>query len=449
MRVLAILFMSPALASFLVAAGLEAACTGGAIYALTRVPGAWPHASAGAAWAAFFSFTAGRFACRGWAEMALSRAQAVGIARLMMRAADRNTARPDIRGDARARDRFAAGLPSTGVDIATGLTHFLDRLARVALTTVVMLTLYTSLLGPGVLLANLVGVGCAIAMSTLLARRQQRASGRYETRRMQLAALPGAGWDTITIGNRANLVRWSASLRRKSRNYTHAQRRLAWTTVSSQWLIVTASHIPPVLALLDVVAQMPASGAIELAVALPGFLLLLGAQAEFSALCASAGVLRTQVNVLSSLLAEPEAINLLQRVDFSRVRFHQAGRTFVAGNLAELLSALPVAGAVTVSGDNASGKTSLLLYLKSHWGASAFYLPANHSLLAHKALAMSTGEGVVDQVAAAVADDGVAVLLMDEWQANLDDANRRNVGSLLARAAAKGRLVIEALPSRC
>ena len=447
-QVVASLFLSRAILAFIAAATTEACCIGTAVYVLTTFPRAVMAGSAGATLLAFFALTAGRFLWRGLAEFALAETQATAINRLISKATERHTSRPDIRGEAQEKDRFVAGLPGTGVDIVTGLTHFLDRTCRVTLTMGFMLILYSELLGEIALLANLLGLAATVVGSIALRTRQKQVSTRYETRRMQLAALPAAGWDTITIANELNLERWRSVLRRTFRNFVRAQRGLTWTTVSSQWLVVLTGHIPSFLVLWFILHSTPPTRAMELIVAPPGFLVLLGSQAELSAICANAGVLSAQAKILEGFLVQPLTVNVLHRVDFSRIYFTLGERIFCADNIEDLLEKLPQAGTVTMTGDNGSGKSSLFLYLKSEFGTRAFYLPANHSLLAHKTLDMSTGESVVDQVSAAVSDTHVSVLLMDEWRANLDRANSLNVGSLLTEAAANGRLVIESLPSR-
>lgn len=103
-------------------------------------------------------------------------------------------------------------------------------------------------------------------------------------------------------------------------------------------------------------------------------------------------------------------------------------------------NALPSNGRLTLTGANGSGKSSYLLALKQALGTKAVYLPAQHQLYFDSTQARSTGQKRIDELTALLKSD--LVLLLDEWDANLDDHHKRQMDSLIDDFA-KTALVVE------
>lgn len=442
------LFASGWTAAFLLLATLEAASGAWAVALLLGMPARVREGSSEAALALFMGLTAAKFLWRGLAEISLRRVQTLAMTRFVATVVGLHTARPDLRGEPQARERFCAGLAGVGIDIVTGLVHVLDRLHRTVVSALLLLAVFAHALGTTFLLASLAGLVAAVLLGARMTPRQQHTSRRFETRRLQLAGLATAGWDSITIGNAPNLSRWRPTMLRTFRNFAAAQAALSWTTVSSQWAVLLASHLPPLAALCIGFDAASPDAMLTIAVGLPGVLALLSSQAELAALFATTGVLAAQWKVLGDFLQPPRSVDVLERVDLSRMRIHHPEGELPAGSIDEMVAALPPEGIVTISAPNGSGKSSLLVCLKAWWGERAFYLPAVHSLLPSRRVSLSTGEAIVDQVRAALSDRRVDVLLLDEWRANLDRDNAAALERLLYAAARQGRLIVEASPER-
>ncbi|PCI92433.1 hypothetical protein COB11_07400 [Candidatus Aerophobetes bacterium] len=109
----------------------------------------------------------------------------------------------------------------------------------------------------------------------------------------------------------------------------------------------------------------------------------------------------------------------------------------------DLLGALPKSGRFTLQGENGSGKTSLLLLLKLNKGESAFYLPAKHQLMfqvSHTSL--STGQLATSTLKELLEKLDSPIVLLDEWDANLDKRNTQSLSQLIEKLSLK-KCVIE------
>jgi ABC-type bacteriocin/lantibiotic exporter with double-glycine peptidase domain len=111
----------------------------------------------------------------------------------------------------------------------------------------------------------------------------------------------------------------------------------------------------------------------------------------------------------------------------------------IAEKLAERKS-----GRFLVTGDNGAGKSLLLLHLKSHFGTSAVLLPVDMEGIQwqRETSNLSTGQRLIQVLGELVAVRDHKVLLLDEWDANLDGTNKAAVSDKLDAIAGE-RLVVE------
>lgn len=85
-------------------------------------------------------------------------------------------------------------------------------------------------------------------------------------------------------------------------------------------------------------------------------------------------------------------------------------------------------GLWSITGQNGSGKSTTLKALKQELGDAAYYLPAKHNLNFGKSDdRLSTGQKLIAQLKEIFKDTTVKVLLLDEWDANLDASNRTSI----------------------
>ncbi len=143
-----------------------------------------------------------------------------------------------------------------------------------------------------------------------------------------------------------------------------------------------------------------------------------------------------------------EPVDLQAHVDESRIRLlRKVDHDWVEVDLASATDLVRHAGSIgryALLGPNGSGKTSFLLRLKTLNMGSVFYLPALSRLFPEFGHERSTGESKSKELfeAMKIAERENRVLLLDEWDANLDRSNRALISALLDKLA-QTHVVIE------
>lgn len=130
----------------------------------------------------------------------------------------------------------------------------------------------------------------------------------------------------------------------------------------------------------------------------------------------------------------PDMIQL-QTSDFSRLSTAAAIADVIAGRLQQ--------GRVVVRGSNGAGKSSLLVSVKEAMGDGAYYLPAHLDFwMPQESRTLSSGERILQTLEFAEGAGLPQVLLLDEWDANLDPENKARMNAKIEQLA-QNRLVIE------
>lgn len=130
-------------------------------------------------------------------------------------------------------------------------------------------------------------------------------------------------------------------------------------------------------------------------------------------------------------------IDILSRINFKEIFINNMALSDFD------LNHLPKNGRMTIKGRNGAGKSSFLLYLKTLLSNRAFYLPVSHDLFFHQNHKKSTGQKLSSQLMQINNNKSdVDVIILDEWDANLDGINKSHLDELINELA-RQRLVIE------
>lgn len=101
------------------------------------------------------------------------------------------------------------------------------------------------------------------------------------------------------------------------------------------------------------------------------------------------------------------------------------------------------AGRLTLRGENGSGKSTALILVKNALSDRAFFLPTHTQLsFTSETNKYSTGESLRNRLMEILEKVDVDVLLLDEWDANLDSENQEKLGALIDELSRK-KCVIE------
>ncbi len=110
----------------------------------------------------------------------------------------------------------------------------------------------------------------------------------------------------------------------------------------------------------------------------------------------------------------------------------------------DLLVQTAQAGRLTLRGENGAGKSTLLMLIKNVLSDKAFFLPTQNQLsFVSETNKYSTGESLKNRLLEILEKvNDVDVLLLDEWDANLDKENQERLSVLIDELATK-KCVIE------
>ena len=111
--------------------------------------------------------------------------------------------------------------------------------------------------------------------------------------------------------------------------------------------------------------------------------------------------------------------------------------------LGEIIKKLTIPGRLTIRGENGSGKTSLLLAIKESFQGDTFFLPVKHQLcFRNNVYYLSSGQGIKTILQEIRSFVNEKVILLDEWDANLDSHNKEEISHLIDELA-RNHCVIE------
>ncbi len=302
-----------------------------------------------------------------------------------------------------------------------------------------------------------------------------------------LTARTYTAWDNITSGNRYNFRVWHAGFKKRLRVALHAQIR----AIMAKQGLAASSGIASLVVIMAYLAYVAGHNAqntallIALAATLPRQIELsynvhdlaagwndlqalwtrmLGASQAMQAQADSDFNDRIAMDKLHLVYLSPQAAGVVGQEASVQAVTHLPLATFEAA--CAMLPQLQ-RGVVQVRGSNGAGKSTLLAALKQHMGAHAYYWPTSTKLAFEFAIAemakeeekddedtegteesggastgFSSGERQLQSLTEIVQQTRSAVYLLDEWDANLDAANRSKAQALIDTLAARS-LVIE------
>ena len=279
-------------------------------------------------------------------------------------------------------------------------------------------------------------------------------------------------WDNIFSGNRYNFSFWHRDFRQRLRDALAAQVRAillreGWSAVSGLIALLLVLATTAWIAARD-------SGNIALLIALAATLprqieMTLDLHQLTAGITDLVAVWTRIKGICEHLRPLPDS-GFVERIGFGHVALREGEHERCCGSLADAVQHALSAptGLISVRGGNGSGKSTLLAALKAHLHGQAYYWPTQDRL----SFAFNSGKPVeatdaeaddADQISAAedaaqkngyssgerqlqvlreiVANTAHPVYLLDEWDANLDAANRCAAVTLVEELARRARVI--------
>jgi hypothetical protein len=341
-----------------------------------------------------------------------------------------------------------------GGEVSRTLMGFADytySVSSAGLNVLLNLVVLATVVEPWLAVSYCLGIGLALAVYHAQKRRRETLAQKAQHSRTRWTGMLLRLWDNILLNNSYNRQLWISAFGHRAKCLTArlSSQRAFGTFVS---IAMALSLIGPSLLLVAVMAILKSQDLVwllALAVTLPRLFQMLVLSYELLSLVTEWPTHRAQLSTVVGALSTRQLASPELMIDElkSRVNWPLISAQATPGDLSmdpsALFHALPEKGRVTLQGENGSGKSSLLLLLKALHGEQAFYLPAHHDLL----FARAPKRGSTGQTSTAILHELIErvrtpILLLDEWDANLDSSRRERLSQLLDGVASRA-LVIE------
>jgi len=394
-----------------------------------------------------------------------------GFGKFMLRFARENRGKVKLFGDKPAREQVEPFLTGETFQCFFSLMYELEFTLKLLLGLVFNALVLGAEIDVSLPFAYVGAFGALLLMQWALQKPISRTYLENQRMNNRVTAQGYTAWDNIFSGNRYNLRLWLADFKQRLREALTAQIRaiVAREGMSAMSGIVSLAIV---FAMITVVAVHNAGDTtmlVALATTLPRQIemtyelhLLATGWNDFIAVWTRFG------GVAANMLPQPEPA-FDNRIKFDRLVLREGDDANVVSSVHDALRIVQArpTGRINIRGANGTGKSSLLASLKTEMQRRAFYWPASDRLAfkfaggvvpvdvegdhegdvtvvtqsMDKKLGFSTGERQLKSLEEIVKSTDAPIYLLDEWDANLDAANKAKADALVDALAARARVV--------
>src|SRR5271154_4654327 len=394
-----------------------------------------------------------------------------GFGKFMLRFARENRGKVKLLGDKPSREQVEPFLTGETFQCFFNVMYELEFALKLFLGLVFNSIVLGAEIDASLPIAYVGAFGALLLMQWVL--QKPIASTYLENQRMnnRITAQGYTAWDNVFSGNSYNLRLWLFGFKARLREALTAQVRaivaregmsamsgiVSLAIVFATMTVVAVRHSGDTVLLIALATTLPRQ--IEMTYELH---LLATGWNDFIAIWTRFG------GVAANMLPQPEE-NFDKRIKFDRLVLREGDHANVVSSLGDALRiayAHPT-GRINVRGGNGTGKSSLLASLKTEMKKRAYYWPTTDRLAfkftggvvpvdvedddegetvvvaesMDKKLGYSSGERQLKSLEEIVNSTRAEIYLLDEWDANLDDANKAKADALVDELAARARVV--------
>jgi ABC-type bacteriocin/lantibiotic exporter with double-glycine peptidase domain len=394
-----------------------------------------------------------------------------GFGKFMLRFARENRDKVELLNEKPSREQVEPFLTGETFQCFFNVMYELEFALKLFLGLVFNALVLGAEIAPSLPVAYVGAFGTLLLMQWVL--QKPIASAYLENQRMnnRITAQGYTAWDNVFSGNSYNLRLWLAGFKTRLREGLVAQIRAivaregmsAMSGIVSLAIVFTAitnvavHNVGNMVLLVGLATTLPRQ--IEMTYELH---LLATGWNDFIAIWTRFG------GVADNMLPQPDP-DFDKRIKFDRLVLREAEHANVVSSVGDALRivlAQPT-GRINVRGGNGAGKSSLLASLKTELKKRAYYWPTTDRLAFQftggvvpvdvegdeeddvvvvaesmdKKLGFSSGERQLKSLQEIVDATNAQIYLLDEWDANLDAANKATADALVDKLAARGRVV--------
>ena len=327
-----------------------------------------------------------------------------------------------------------------------------------------VISVFLSILALSVVVEPLFGIAYGISVLMVMCvmqikrRLQRHLTKKALTARVDLCQSLLAAWDNILLGNRYNFKLWK---QKTSQRMERCLKKNVDLERFDQILAIVISLLTVIPSFIVVIyyAYMNRTDVVNLtafAVTLPVLFTILSYTYQTLSLIFKWGMHKSKLSSIYRVIQPNHHSHLEMEKKIKWQKIHMSHSTFSSSKAClslkgptalmshkEIIEYTQRAGRITLRGENGSGKSTLLMLIKHHLSDRAFFLPTQTQLSFHSQTHLySTGESLRSRLLEIIECVDVDVLLLDEWDANLDTQNQEKISGLIDQLAQK-KCVIE------
>jgi len=394
-----------------------------------------------------------------------------GFGKFMLRFARENRGKVKLFGDKTARERVEPFLTGETFQCFFNLMYELEFTLKLLLGLVFNALVLGAEIDLSLPFAYVGAFAALLLMQWVLQKPITRTYLENQRMNNRVTAQGYTAWDNIFSGNRYNLRLWLVGFKGRLREALVAQIRaiVAREGMSAMSGIVSLAIVFATITVVAVHDRGNIVALVALATTLPRQIemtyelhLLASGWNDFISVWTRFG------GVAANMLPQPDPA-FDDRIKFDRLVLREGEDANVVSSLNDALRIVQArpTGRVNIRGGNGAGKSSLLASLKTEMRRRAFYWPPSDRLAfkftggvvpvdvegdeddevivvaesMDKKLGFSTGERQLKSLEEIVNATDAQVYLLDEWDANLDVANKVKADALVDALAARARVV--------
>lgn len=282
-----------------------------------------------------------------------------------------------------------------------------------------------------------------IILMNLMKRKQRLLTKIALIARVDLTQSLLAAWDNVLLGNNYNFNLWQEKTdQRLSRSL---KKNIDLERFDQMMAIITSliTIIPSVIVVIYV-AWTNQHDIVRLStfiVTLPMLFTALSYTYQTLSLCFRWGMHKGKLASLFKTIqsSSKHAETMSKKVKWDKIRLMEDK----VQSHHELMQRAEQSGRLTLRGENGAGKSTLLILIKAALQNKAFFLPTHSELnFTSETNDRSTGESLKNRLMEIFEKVPSDVLLLDEWDANLDQDNREKLSKVIDEIATR-KCVIE------
>lgn len=351
-------------------------------------------------------------------------------------------------------------LTSEGPTALNALIDYLYDLTIYVMSVVFNILALSIILEPLFAVAYGVSLLAVFLIMKLKRRAQRQLTQKALTARVDLCQSLLAAWDNVLLGNLYNFTLWKD---KTDQRLDRCLKRNVDLERFDQFLAIFVSLMTSIPSLMVVAYFMilhrhDTVMLSEFVVILPLLFNILSYTYQTLSLLFRWGMHRSKLNAIYRTIqpSKDAQFTLAKKVKWAKMQiFPSTGNVTAPDSHVSLAGPKPIqsheellkeaarSGRLTIRGENGCGKSTALLMIKNALAQKAFFLPT-HNQLSFEAETnkYSTGESLRNRLLEILEKVDADVLLLDEWDANLDADNKERLSALIDELAAS-KCVIE------